>query len=86
MAFFNQNSFLLVVFISFVALILFLWQWRSRSRLLRIGIGAWFILGALLLGLAVQYPTLEGTPTSVNEIEATLNNDRATLIMFYSDY
>jgi hypothetical protein len=70
----------------FVALALGMWRWQNRSPYLRLGIVAWYVFGAIVVGIAVQYPTPDGTPETIADIETTLNNQRPTLVMLYSDY
>lgn len=86
MQFFNQFSFVLLLGGGAVLLALGLWRWRA-ARLLRLGIFAWYVFGALLLALALRYPVDAGiSPATLAEAEARLNDDAPTFVMFYSNY
>lgn len=86
MQFFNQFSFALLLSGGAVVLALGLWRWRA-ARLLRLGLFAWYVFGALLLALALRYPVdADISPATLAEAEARLNDDAPTFVMFYSNY
>ena len=79
----NQFSFVIISLVFGSLLAVGLWRWR-RSPWLRAGVMAWYILGVLLITLAVRYPA--SPYTTPQAVEAALLRGEPTFIMFYSNY
>lgn len=85
MAILNQYSFITVSGMLGLGLAFGLWRWQHGSVLLRLGILALYVVGAIAFGSSRRYPQ-EEAPLTLAQIEATLSNDRATFVMLYSNY
>jgi hypothetical protein len=81
---FNQFSYLWIM--TFVGLVLggVLWRWQQGPAGLRISVLVAYVVVALIVTLIFRYPST--TAESVATVEATLNGDRPTFIMLYSNF
>ena len=82
-SFVNQFSFILTALGLGALLAMGLWRWR-RSVWLRAGVMAWYVLGVLLLMLALRYPA--SPYTTPQAVEAALVRGEPTFVMLYSNF
>lgn len=86
MSFFNQYSFVVMLLSVGVVLALGLWRWRKGHPYVRAGLVAWYVFGALLLTLALRYPTGNLSPQTPAQVEALIGNQQPSFVMLYSRY
>lgn len=86
MAFFNQYSLLLALVVGAVLVAASLWRWQRGHVLLRAGVMAWYVLGAVVLVLALRYPALDAGIQTVADVENIIQDGEPTFVMLYSNY